>query len=250
MQSLNRRIALAISAVALAGSMPAGAAVVVYSGLDIMSSTSDPHPNADAAASSFDAAVSSAGLITFENAPVGSYSSLVVAPGVTLIGNYFGGNQSIYGSDAYPTAPSLDGYNTTAGGSKFAENIGGSLTFTFATPIIAFGAYFTGLQSNFYQDTVSFSDGTSQVLDIPMTGTGPGTGGLAFLGFTDVGKSITSVTVTAGINGGDFIGVDDVRFASDVSSTVPEPAEWAMLVCGFGVIGGAMRRKRALAARA
>ena len=53
----------------------------------------------------------------------------------TLTGsNYQGGNQAIMNTPAAPGAPSLDGFNTTTGGSKYAEEAGGSLTFTFANP--------------------------------------------------------------------------------------------------------------------
>ncbi len=38
---------------------------------------------------------------------------------------------------------------------------------------------------------------------------------------------------------------------TDVTAgAVPEPATWAMLIAGFGVIGGAMRRRRAPTLRA
>ncbi|RYE95863.1 MAG: PEP-CTERM sorting domain-containing protein, partial [Oxalobacteraceae bacterium] len=40
--------------------------------------------------------------------------------------------------------------------------------------------------------------------------------------------------------------VDDVSFTR-VMTGVPEPTTWAMLVVGFGAIGGALRRKRQLA---
>jgi hypothetical protein len=36
----------------------------------------------------------------------------------------------------------------------------------------------------------------------------------------------------------------DLEFATYVSSAVPEPGEWAMLIAGFGLIGMAMRRRR------
>ncbi|MBT9472342.1 MAG: PEPxxWA-CTERM sorting domain-containing protein [Phenylobacterium sp.] len=31
-----------------------------------------------------------------------------------------------------------------------------------------------------------------------------------------------------------------------VSSAVPEPATWAMMIMGFGLVGSAMRRRQAL----
>jgi hypothetical protein len=37
-------------------------------------------------------------------------------------------------------------------------------------------------------------------------------------------------------------GIDNIRLSA---SAVPEPASWAMLILGFGLVGGAMRRRRA-----
>ncbi len=41
------------------------------------------------------------------------------------------------------------------------------------------------------------------------------------------------------------LGVDNV---SVTTGAVPEPASWALLIAGFGLVGGALRRRRALAA--
>ena len=70
---------------------------------------------------------------------------------------------------------------------------------------------------------------------------------MAFLGFTDFGRSISSITigVTAprpgGGTDGDVIGVDDVRFGF---ASVPEPATWTTMILGFAVVGAALRRRR------
>ncbi len=37
-----------------------------------------------------------------------------------------------------------------------------------------------------------------------------------------------------------------VEFSSSALAAVPEPATWAMMILGFGVVGGAMRRRKAL----
>jgi hypothetical protein len=229
--------------------VPASAALVTFSGEDIMPTPSSPHPVSAAAAASFDSAVTALGggsLVTFESAPLGSFSNLTIAPGVTMNGSDFNSaNQTIRNTSNFPPAPQLDGYNTTPGGANFVEMIGGTLTFSFTTPIQAFGAYFSGIQTNFFADTITFSDGTSQTLPIPGAGTSSSIGALDFIGFTDVGKSITSVTVNAGSppNGSDFIGVDDVRFQA---VRAPEPASLAIFgtaLAGFGLI---RRRRRFL----
>lgn len=45
----------------------------------------------------------------------------------------------------------------------------------------------------------------------------------------------------------DGLGIDDFALnavAAPVVSAVPEPATWAMMLCGFGLVGGAIRRRR------
>ena len=202
-------------------------------------------PNSTAAAASFDTAASLIGnisIITFESAPVGSFTNLTVAPGVSISGTSRDGNNQTINNTFDASFPSLDGYNTTSGGAKFAEMLGGSLVFTFNTPIQFFGAYLSGVQ-NFVQDTITFSDGSAQTINVPEAGTSNSIGELVFVGFTDAGKSISSVTINAGTNGFDAIGVDDVRFQSNTSTAVPEPGSAVLLLtcCLFALASSTWR---------
>lgn len=205
---------------------------VVFTGADLGVLPSSPSgPNSTLAAANFDTAAALLGnvsIITFESAPVGSFTSLTVAPGVTISGTDRNGNNQAISNTFDATFPSLDGYNTTLGGSQFAEMLGGSLVFTFSSPIQFFGAYLSGVQ-DFVQDTITFSDGSSQTIDVPEAGTSSSVGELVFVGFTDAGKSISSVTIDAGTNGFDAIGVDDVRYQSS-ASPVPEPSSVVLLL--------------------
>jgi len=208
--------------------------IVLFSGTDPGANSTSPRPNSNTAASNFDIAAAALGtvnVITFESAPVGNFTNLLVAPGVTVSG------QSIL-NVPFASPESFFGYNTTSGGANYAFLNGGSLTFTFATPVSAFGAYISGLQ--LAGETLNFNDGASQSLVIPNPG-----GGLLFIGFTDVGRSISSITVntaTATIPTGDFVGVDDVRYVSAAAASVPEPASIAMI--GSALAGLALWRKR------
>jgi hypothetical protein len=65
--------------------------------------------------------------------------------------------------------------------------------------------------------------------------------------FSGVGKSISFAGVA------NQIVFDDITFGSavpgpDTGGGVPEPATWAMMIAGFGMAGGALRRRRALVA--
>ena len=75
-----------------------------------------------------------------------------------------------------------------------------------------------------------FSRESKQTVDI--TNPSFSDGGVTFVGFTDPGKSISSVTITASVagSGADFIGVDDVTYESGRSaSPVPEPSTITLL---------------------
>lgn len=196
----------------------AHAAIVTYIGADDGVSSLAQMTNSEAAAAAFDAATAGASLIDFESVPP---SGIGISGGVTTDG---------------PSCGPLCGFNTSWGGENFRLIGGGSVTFTFTDPISAFGFYISGLQTDITgQQTLTFSDGSSQTINTPAAIDGGG----AFIGFTDFGKSITSLTYNAT---NDVIAIDDIRFLA--GPAVPEPATWAMMIAGFGAVGFAMRRRR------
>lgn len=53
--------------------------------------------------------------------------------------------------------------------------------------------------------------------------------------------------IASGLDSGSSLGLDHLTYDNGVTGVVPEPATWAMLVLGFGMLGGAIRyRKRAV----
>ncbi|MGD2182965.1 PEP-CTERM sorting domain-containing protein [Lusitaniella coriacea] len=237
------------------GTQPASAAILTFTGQDVGATPADPRPNSDVAAANFDTAAGVLGavnVIDFEDAPLGNFAALNIAPGVTatLTGTDTEGGivttPTLFGG----TTPNTLGYNTTSGGEKFlgvvpVHDIGTmSVDFSFAEPIQAFGSYLTGLGTANGDLNVLFDDGTSQMLSV----VGDSSGGSLFFGFTDAGKSIASVSLrlTSVMGSRDIFAIDDVRFvaASSPSSSVPEPSSMlGILGIGTAVAALALKRK-------
>ena len=247
-QIASKAAVFAVATLALAAvAVPAHAALVLYTGADDGAGSLATAPNSTVAASTFDAAVADLGIehiITFESSPLGAFPSLAVAPGVIVTGaNVNGGQQSIVNTISNinitpPCSNATCGYNTTSGGSQFLLMFGGTVTVSFSTGTEAFGAYLTGVQNG--GETITFSDGTSQSIDIPNPGFD---GGTAFVGFTDADKPIASITINVN---NDLVGVDDVRYVTD---PIPEPASLGLLGGALAGLGLMRRRKHRLASK-
>jgi hypothetical protein len=229
---------------------PAAGQLLTFYGLDPGFNPGGARPNADAAAAAFDAAASALGpvhIIDFENLPAGSGAPLMIDAGVSL-------THTGYGSANILDAPSMNqGYNTTAGGSKWLFIFPAQIlnptpelpilpditTFDFTVcPIQAFGAFFTEVGTVPSTIEMLFNDGTDVALPI----VGDPTGGVLFLGFIDPGKSITQVIIRepAGQDFGDNFGIDDIRYVC-----IPEPSTLALLFTGgLPLVGRVMRRRR------
>jgi hypothetical protein len=226
-----------------AGVSPIHAAT--FSGKDAGVNGSGARPNSDTAASQFDAAAGALGtinLINFESLTLGSLSSSTSFPKVTILGK--ANNYISDGTDFdIPSAPVV-GFNTTSGGSKFLRTWNfDTVTFKFVDPIQAFGAYITGLGTRRGDVMLQFNDGSSQSYNLSNILRNGSVGGASFFGFTEAGKSISSVSFAEMTgnrdDGADLYGIDDVRFVSS-SQPIPTPA----LLPGLMGIGLGVWRKR------
>lgn len=93
-------------------------------------------------------------------------------------------------------------------------------------------------------DTIDFTiiDNEDQVFNFNNVTMDP-SGFIAFRGIN--GESIKSVSFLVD-NGGTYQEFRQLRL--DVSpGVIPEPATWAMMITGFGLVGGAIRRRRSTA---
>jgi hypothetical protein len=95
--------------------------------------------------------------------------------------------------------------------------------------------------------TFAFADGQSQVVDYTLANT-PGEWLTVNTLRFDLAP-LVSFSWTPTTNSSGFVQFDNVAL-SDVSAAVPEPASWAVMVAGFGMAGGALRRRSRVAAAA
>jgi hypothetical protein len=199
-----------------------------------------PNPNSSAALNAFLLAAGALGnvqLIDFESQSLGSPAVATnLGSGVTYTPTNPDSFSGIFGDN-----DGTRGFNTTSAGSQHLRYSSSSTTnqavFSFASPIVAFGVYVTGVNVGSPIPVIRFNDGTVQTFEL--TQFGSGVANVQFFGFTNAGNPISSVEFVGNVD--DIFGIDDVRFVS--ANGVPEPGTWG-LVLGAGLMLGAWRRLR------
>ncbi len=126
--------------------------------------------------------------------------------------------------------------------SDFNANVGANSTIVFADvlPAISGGLLTLSFSTPFTYDPQA----GNLLLDLSRTRTGSD-----FFGtFFQASNGSSTVFSRAHNYGSVFIGAGLVTTFSTTTPAVPEPASWAMLITGFGLVGAAARRRRAMAA--
>jgi len=152
---------------------------------------------------------------------------------------------------AAPNSPQISNSNIfcTATGNNclIANSISGARIFSNFDPSttgFALDAKFLN-PGNSFTVTLVTGDGTQSFTQLGSAFSG-------FFGFSDT-SGIQSVSF---LNNGSSGGFSNYSFdnvstftGTITSSAVPEPASWAMMIAGFGAVGGALRRTRKVAVR-
>lgn len=182
----------------------------------------------------------------------------VLAPGLSIIENFNGlAAGTSVGSNAMIHAANSDGNGALPAfgdGSKYLSVLGGG-SYTMALAPVSMLSFVLGSLDTYNSVRLSFTDGTTQLLEGAQI-----KGALTPTPLANSGDQLIPATngrVTYGANGGPLINgitflstgnsfeIDDVATAA-----VPEPATWAMMLLGFAVIGSSMRTRRREMARA
>ena len=207
------RLAGAATAVVLLSAAPAWAAQTLYTTRALFSAAAGPG-------------------LAFESFETQRNGQTVVYPPVSVSETNDSFNLIVHTSNN----PTFTGATTNGSHSIwFIDFTGNSrATFTFAAPITAFGIDTAFSQAR----TATFSGGVSGALSLAANSPG------FFGAISDT--PFTSVVVDLS-GSGTNVGFDALAFgiAAPPSAPVPEPAAWAIMIAGFGLVGAAMRSRNA-----
>lgn len=163
---------------------------------------------------------------------------------VLAVGNVAGSFTTETFNTGAITAPelSVSSTNGSIGSARFNDRVvpgGATTTWSFSTPIIAFGGFFdltpVGSGTGLAFDINGVSAVTPGIDNVPTTFNG-------FYGFLST-SSFNAVVVKAGpACCRENYNLDNLSYA--VATAVPEPTTWAMMLVGFAGIGYAAHRRR------
>jgi hypothetical protein len=120
----------------------------------------------------------------------------------------------------------------------------GTMTFDFATPVAGVLAemnWAAPSSSNGRSIFASIFDTSGALLETKVFSTNGDTNTVTpgYWGFHRSAANIGRLTLSNG-----YIGARDFSTTTDLLAAVPEPASWALMIAGFGLVGSAMRRRK------
>ena len=156
------------------------------------------------------------------------------------VGSSIGTNAAVYSTTgataARPAFGSTGNYGAVNGGGTYTINFAASNVFSFVLGSLDF----------FNSLTLRYADGSTQTLtggaivnDASLDN--PGSRTLAET------NGVVTYRVTSGalLTGATFATPNDAFEFDNLAVAVPEPAAWAMMIFGFALVGGALRRRSA-----
>ncbi len=253
---MNRLSLLAAAAAVLAAGQ-AQAATQVFAGQDVNPGPGlvvATNPNADAANAAFKSFLTGVSTESFESFAVGTTAPLTLeftGSAGTLTATLTGSGSVQRNPRSAPTGTG----QFAVDGSQYYFVDSAAFTVTFASPIAAFGFYGADLEDlRGINITLNYAAGGNAVYNLrDVFGDYPGSflasGSVHFLGFIDKANPFSSVVFSGVGAAGDFLSFDLMTIGDSkqvVNPGIPEPATWAMMIAGFGLVGFAARRRRTL----
>ncbi|CAM3176676.1 hypothetical protein SPAN111604_08490 [Sphingomonas antarctica] len=130
-------------------------------------------------------------------------------------------------------APS--GYQLNNSASGMFDQLGGRFTMEVAATSFGFD-FGSSSGAGLFTATIDLANSPDVVASLAVAGQ------TNFFGYTG-SDTILSVTLRDPADSAFYIKYDNVTFDNFVAGNVPEPAEWTLLIGGFGLIGMAARRR-------
>ncbi|WP_310497036.1 PEPxxWA-CTERM sorting domain-containing protein [Sandarakinorhabdus sp.] len=195
----------------------------------------------------------------------------VVNPGLgnsTSVDNFYNGGVSghgtsgtNYGAGFSANGLAINGYNGCCEPDQYLVPArkgilfflsGGAVTVNYAAGFTTGFSFYYASNSNATIRVYDGLNGTGNVLASLALATQanqncrPGATGF-YCNWTPVGVAFAGTARSIDFGGGaNFVAYDNITFGSDrPGGTVPEPSSWVMLIAGFGLVGAAMRRRKA-----